>query len=160
MRPVLIVVVLAAAGCSAGKPAESEIAAACPPGTGVTVSNAWVRTAAAGQTTSALYMTICNGGDADDALIAVKSDLADAIEIHQSMESDGVMSMSPLASVPVAHGAPTTFAPGGLHVMLIGLHAPIIEGASEPMTLVFEKAGEIPVKATALTGVKDNGHEP
>jgi hypothetical protein len=98
--------------------------------------------------TGAAYLTVRNGGDADDRLIGVATEVADRAELHASDIQDGVMRMRPLEAVAVpAHGE-AVLAPGGLHVMLIGLKAPLEEGGSFALTLTFENAGEIEVTAT------------
>jgi copper(I)-binding protein len=61
---------------------------------------------------------------------------------------DGVMRMRAVEAVEVpAHGQ-VALEPGGLHVMLIGLKAPLEEGGSFPLKLVFANAGEVEVVAT------------
>jgi copper(I)-binding protein len=43
-----------------------------------------------------------------------------------------------------------TLAPGGMHLMLMGLQDKLSEGTAFPMTLNFEKAGEIAVDVSVL----------
>lgn len=165
MRLSLIALAAAAATACAPRTERSSAAASDPcagsPAGEVGVVAAFLRPAAAGQATSALYFTICNRGAAGDALIAVRSSLADAIEIHETTKSDaGVASMAPLARLDVAAGAATALAPGGRHVMLIGLRGPIAVGAEERFTLIFEKAGEIEVTAIARAVAEEpSAHE-
>jgi hypothetical protein len=98
--------------------------------------------------TGAAYFTVRNGGDADDRLIGVASEVADRAELHSSTMQDGVMRMRPVEAVEVpAHGA-AALEPGGLHVMLIGLKSPLQEGGSFALTLTFANAGEVEVVAT------------
>jgi copper(I)-binding protein len=102
--------------------------------------------------TGAAYLTVRNGGDADDQLIGVVSDVADRAELHASVVQDGVMRMRPVEAVEVpAHGE-AVLEPGGVHVMLIGLKAPLDEGGSFALTLVFENAGEVEV-VTTIEGI-------
>jgi copper(I)-binding protein len=70
---------------------------------------------------------------------------------------DGVMKMRPVEAIEVAPGEPTVLGPGGLHIMMMGLKAPLVEGERFPVTLVFERAGEATVhvvvdKATSMHG--------
>lgn len=98
--------------------------------------------------TGAVYLAVRNGGDQDDRLIGVASDVADRAELHASVMEDGVMRMRSVEAVEVpAHGE-AVLGPGGLHVMLVGLKAPLEEGGSFPLTLTFEDAGEVEVKVT------------
>ncbi len=64
------------------------------------------------------------------------------------MTMDGmVMKMRQLDMLAVKAGETVKLAPGGLHIMLIRLKEPLREGMSVPLTLVFEKAGEVSVEA-------------
>jgi len=56
-----------------------------------------------------------------------------------------VMKMRPVEDIDVPPAAPVELKPGGLHIMLLGLTAPLKEGDSFPLTLTFAKAGEITV---------------
>jgi hypothetical protein len=110
------------------------------------VENPWARESVT--RTGAAYLTVRNGGDADDRLIGVASEAADKALLHSSVMQDGVMRMRPVEAVEVpAHGA-AVLEPGGVHVMLIGLKAPLEEGGSFALTLAFEHAGEVEVMAT------------
>ena len=57
------------------------------------------------------------------------------------------MKMRPVEAIEVHPGTPTVLKPGGLHVMLMGLAAPLKKGQRVPLTLTFEKAGSIEVEA-------------
>ena len=41
--------------------------------------------------------------------------------------------------------ATVTLAPGGLHLMLMGLKAPLVEGETVPVTLTFANAGTVEI---------------
>jgi periplasmic copper chaperone A len=104
--------------------------------------------------TGAAYLTVRNGGDADDRLIGISTEVADSAELHSSIVQDGVMRMRPVEALEVpAHGE-AVLEPGGLHVMLVGLKAPLEEGGSFALTLAFEDAGEVEVTAT----IENIGH--
>jgi copper(I)-binding protein len=114
--------------------------------------------------TGVAYLTVRNGGDQDDRLIGVSSEVADKAELHSSVVQDGVMKMRAVEALDVpAHGE-AVLEPGGLHIMLIGLKAPLEEGKSFALTLEFENAGEIEVMTTveniahAGGGGHDHGH--
>ena len=73
--------------------------------------------------------------------------LADRVEMHRmSMEGD-VMRMRPVESIEVPAGATVALQPGGMHLMLMGLKAPLAAGQRVTLTLQFEKAGEVAVQA-------------
>jgi hypothetical protein len=57
-----------------------------------------------------------------------------------------MMKMHKVDAVEVPAGQAVGFASGGLHVMLIGLKAPLVEGNTFPLTLHFEHAGAVTVE--------------
>ena len=91
------------------------------------------------------YLSILNSGAADDRLIAIEADFP-RVMMHDSKVVDGVASMLALDGVAIPAGQTVTFAPGGLHVMFMGLNGdPLEAGEDVPATLVFEKAGRLDV---------------
>jgi copper(I)-binding protein len=129
--------------------------AAAEPGA-IEVTAAWAR-ATVGHIPGGAFLTIVNKGNSDDRLIAVTSPVAKTADVHQSKNEDGVMKMVPVPVLEIKAGATVTFAPGGYHIMLMGLTAPLKAGETFPLTLVFEKAGKIEVtvkvgKAGAMSG--------
>ena len=161
MRYALILTFLAAAACGAPEEADQRAAAthACPPG--VTVIDGWTKPARAGQPVSAAYVTICNGGEEDDALVAIANGptpVAGALEIHLSTMADGVMSMKKAERIVLPAGGQTVFEPGGAHIMLIGVDADIAQGAEPTFRLEFENAEDIQW-AFEVREEKDGAHE-
>lgn len=154
MRYVLVLgAMLSAIGCGphhADHAAQS--ATACPAGGGISVVDAWARAAAPGQAVSAGYFTLCNGGASDDALVSATSSAAGVVELHESTtNADGVSSMRHLDELPAPAGGRVTLAPGGAHLMLMGLSAPLSEGGSISVTLRFKSGAtetiDLPVRA-------------
>jgi copper(I)-binding protein len=99
--------------------------------------------------TSAVYMTITNPTDSDDALVAAITDVAGIVEIHESMLGDNdVMMMRPVdGGIPIPATESQELRPGGFHVMLLDLPAAIEAGDTITVTLVFESGAEIIVAA-------------
>ena len=97
------------------------------------------------------YMTLKNMGETD-RLIAAKNDaVAGNIELHTHEMNDGVMSMMEVeGGIVLPKGDTVTFKPGGLHIMMMGLKAPLKKGETLDLTLVFEKAGDVPVSFPIL----------
>ncbi len=114
------------------------------------VQAAWSRPAAQG-TTGAGFMTLANPGARADALVAVESPLAREVQIHQSSMKDGIASMQRTARVPIPAGGRVTFAPGGYHLMLMGLTKPLKAGDTVPVTLTFASGAK--VKASFVVGL-------
>jgi hypothetical protein len=115
----------------------------------IDITNAWAR-ASAGPT-GAVYLTLDNHGGAADRLVGVASDAAKTVELHQSIEENGIMKMRGVDGLDLpAHGQ-ASLAPEGYHIMLIGLIRPLNAGDSVAVTLRFSKAEpvtvQVPVKA-------------
>jgi copper(I)-binding protein len=113
---------------------------------GLTVEKPWARPAAVGQM-GVIYLTVKDTG-APDRLVGVKTPVADDAQLHVSKMSGNMMEMRPVDAIPVAPGKPLVLAPGGYHIMLMGLKHPLKEGDTIPMTLVFEKGGAVSATAT------------
>ena len=109
---------------------------------GVLLKDGWARASIGAAKTSAIYITLDNSHGPDDKLLEVRSDAAKAVEIHSMSMTDGVMKMRRMDYLALPHGETVKLAPGGWHIMLIGLKNPLSVGGSVDATFVFEKAGE------------------
>ena len=116
---------------------------------GIRVDGAWARRAPMldGSGNGAAYATLANSGKDADALISAASDVAGAVEIHETYQQSGIMKMRPLDRIDVAPGATVEMKPGGYHIMLLNLKRDLKPGETTELTLVFRKAGAIAVKA-------------
>lgn len=113
------------------------------------VESAWARPNPAVVPNSAAYLKMTNTGAVADRLLEVSGDVAARVELHETRLESGMMSMRPLTEgVAIAPGATLILAPHGLHVMLIELRAPLEAGQTFPLTLRFERAGEVTVTVT------------
>ena len=139
IRTIRIVLLLATA--LAGWPLTGRAA-----DSGLTVENAWARPAAVGQM-GVIYLTVKDAG-APDQLIGARTPVADDAQLHRSMMNGNMMEMRTVSEAPVAPGQPLVLAPGGYHIMLMGLKRPLKEGDTVPVTLVFRKAGTVTATAT------------
>lgn len=111
----------------------------------LTVGHPYARATAPGQPNGGAYLKLVNTGSVDDRLLSVSADVARSVELH-SMSMDGnVMRMRHVDGVDVPAGQTVELKPGGLHVMLLDLKAPLKEGQKFPVRLKFEKAGELMV---------------
>ena len=90
------------------------------------------------------FLTITNTGNTDDVLLEVRADFP-KVEVHTTEESDGVARMMHVDNLPIPAGETVELAPGGYHVMFMGLEAPFEDGQKIPATLIFENAGEVEV---------------
>jgi copper(I)-binding protein len=95
--------------------------------------------------TGAGYLTITNAGTAADRLLEVRADFPD-VQLHTTeVDAAGVARMRELEAVEIPAGETVVFEPRGMHVMFVGLAAPLEAGATIPAVLVFEQAGEVEV---------------
>ena len=112
----------------------------------IVVENAWTLPLPSVAVNGASYLTIYNHGDAHaDNLIGARSPVAGQVEIHDMMHSDGQMKMYKIDRVEIPAQGTVALEPGAIHLMLKGLTRPLVEGEMFPLTLEFEKAGEIDV---------------
>ncbi|MCP5368718.1 MAG: copper chaperone PCu(A)C [Hyphomicrobiales bacterium] len=124
----------------------------------VTVSDAWARASAGPARAGAAFMMIMNKGEADK-LVAAKADVGQTTELHTHIKEGDVMRMRRVDSVPVPAGGMAMLQPGGYHVMFMKLKAPLKEGSTFPLTLTFEKAGDVTVTVTVkAAGAMGGGH--
>jgi copper(I)-binding protein len=115
----------------------------------VQVKDAWARATPGKAQTGAAYFTVESA--TPDRLVAVSTPAADKAELHNMTTEGGVMKMRPLAGIDLPAGQAVTLKPGGTHVMLMGLKAPLQAGQSVPMTLTFEKSGKREITVTVET---------
>jgi len=132
----------------------------------VRIEDAWARATVPGQASSGAFMKLTAAHGA--RLEAVNSPAAGAAEIHEMVLQDNVMRMRPLAGLELPPGRTVELKPGGLHVMLLELKAPLVAGSTLPLELqVRDAAGalsrvmvQVPVRALgapASSGMK-HGH--
>ena len=150
-HPTLAVVLLAAlavvaslAACGGG----SASSRATP-----TISDAWVRLPVGADTSqTAAYMTIANTGPDADALIGVTCALGGMAAMHQTTTSSGMTGMQMMDRLEIPGGGSLRMEPGGYHIMLTGLTAPLTMGQKVTFTLTFEHAGTMTVEAEVRGG--------
>lgn len=113
----------------------------------VTVRDAWVREAGAGRPTTAAFMILENKGAVLRALIRGSASVGDTLELHEMKRDDGMMRMSPVQRIEIpAHGE-VALRPGGLHLMIFGLKAPLTATDSVALTLTFDDGSVLTLKA-------------
>jgi copper(I)-binding protein len=125
------------------------------------IGQPWTRATPPSAAAGGGFLTVTNKGAAPDRLLSAKSAAAGAVQIHEMKMEGNVMRMRELeGGLAIAPGATVTLAPGGFHLMLMGLKEPLKQGATVPLTLVFEKAGSIDVEMEiqALGAASPGGH--
>ncbi len=121
------------------------------------IGHPWARMTPAGAKVGGGYLAIENKGTEPDRLVSVTAEIADRAEIHEMTVKDGVMNMRMLADgIEIPAGGEVKLAPGGYHLMLIGLKQPLKEGERFKGTLTFAKAGTVDVefKVEGMAGPK------
>ena len=103
------------------------------------VDHAWARATPGKSDVGAAYVTIRS--PTADRLIAASTPVAKEAQLHTMTMTGMVMKMRPISGVDIPADKPVTLAPGGMHIMLIGLKSPLKAGQSFPLTLTFAKAG-------------------
>lgn len=130
-------------------------ASAASAATGVQVSG-WAQPTVAGQSTGAAYLVIRNYGPSADRLVSLASPAAGMVSVHRSMTVGDISRMRAAGAIVVPPGKILTMSPGGYHVMLMGLKAPLKPGTRLPLTVRFEHGGErrlsLPIQMSAPDG--------
>lgn len=94
--------------------------------------------------TGGAFVKIVNSGAEPDRLIGVRADYP-KVEIHETIEKDGVAKMQPAGEIEIPAGGTVELKPGGYHIMFMGLKGDqrFDVGETVEATLIFEKAGEV-----------------
>jgi periplasmic copper chaperone A len=117
------------------------------------ITQAWTRATPNGAKIGGGFLTIENKGSTPDRLIGGSTDAASKIEVHEMAMKDGVMTMRPLDNgLTIDPGKTVKLAQGGYHLMMFDLKDQLKQGDTVPVTLKFEKAGEVKV-SLAVQGV-------
>ena len=103
----------------------------------------WTRATPGHATTAAIYLTIVNTGKEADALTGVETGNAERAMVHVTTVTNGNAQMRMVPSLAIPASSTVTLKPGGHHIMLEGLKAPLRQGESFIITLTFAKAGKI-----------------
>lgn len=111
----------------------------------LTISGAYARATLPRAPVGGAYMTISNAG-AEDRLLSVTAPVGSDVQIHEMTMIDSVMSMRQLQDgLVLPAGGTVELAPGGYHMMIMGLTEPLVEGQVIEMVLTFAQAGAVTV---------------
>jgi copper(I)-binding protein len=110
----------------------------------VKIEQAWARPTVAGQQGGGAFLSITSASA--DRLVGGSTPLAERLELHSMAMKGDVMEMRQLDGIKLPAGKRVELKAGGLHVMFIGLKQPLALGSKVPVTLKFEKAGEVKVE--------------
>lgn len=131
-----------AAGCGSDEASDGSAEA-------LSISEPWARPTPPGSDRTAIYATIGNGAPEADRLTGVTTDRCSMTELHTTViDDDGVAGMQPAddQALAVAAGADLVLEPGGLHVMCLGVTAPLAEDDTFGATFSFESGSTVEVE--------------
>ncbi|TGR23233.1 MULTISPECIES: copper chaperone PCu(A)C [unclassified Mesorhizobium] len=121
------------------------------------IGHPWSRATPTGAKVAGGYFTITNNGSTPDRLLSITSDISEKAELHEMGVKDGVMTMRPVdGGLEIPAGGKVALAPGGYHLMFIGLKRQPKQGEKFAATLTFEKAGKVSVEF-AVEGMGETG---
>ena len=109
----------------------------------IMIKDPWAR--ASISKNGASYLTIMNHGKHPEKLIGVMAPVAKRVELHTHKNDNGVMRMREIKNIPLPPHGSVSLKPGGHHIMMIGLNRRLKLGDEFPLTLIFEKRGNITV---------------
>lgn len=114
------------------------------------IENAWARATPPNAKTAAIYMTMRNEGSTPFSLVKADTSASGMTMLHNTVMEKDVMKMKHMMRVAIEPGKTATFEPGGMHIMLMSLNRPLIEGETLDLTLSFKKrepiALTVPIK--------------
>ena len=158
MKPTLNLLVIA--GLLAGFALSANVALAGD----ISLEGAWARATSPVAKSGGAFMTIHNRGSIADRLVTAKSDVSGKTEIHLTKLENGIMLMQEVDGVDIPANGKAKLKPGAHHIMFMGLKQPLVEGMTFPITLTFEKGGEVNVTVSVkpigagMEHMKDHGH--
>jgi copper(I)-binding protein len=124
------------------------------------ITQAWSRATPGGAQVAGGYLTIENKGALPDRLLSASTSAARKVEIHEMALDKGIMTMRPVdGGLFIEAGKTVKFEPGGRHLMLLGLAAPLTEGSQVSVSLAFEQAGQVTVPF-AVQGIGGRAPDP
>jgi copper(I)-binding protein len=123
----------------------------------ITIDQPWARATPPGAKIAAGYLTIRNTGGAD-RLVSASSPAAEKVETHVTVKDGDVSRMREVKGYAVPAKGKVELTPGGSHLMLVNIKAPLKEGEKVPLVLRFEKAGEVKTEL-AVRALGASAHE-
>lgn len=161
IKLALAAAALSLTACNPSEPAKAPAAETPTATAAVTATDAWCRPSPNGAKAGGCYVTLTAA--TDDRLTGGSTPRAGSLQVHEMKTENGMMKMAELtAGLPLPAGQAVALAPGGNHLMLIGLTAPLVAGETVPLTFQFASAPAITVQAQvrqpAMDGMDHAAH--
>jgi hypothetical protein len=125
----------------------------------VVLEGAWVRALPPTQTRTAAYLTVRNTGTEAVVVSGASTPIAGRVELHETLQTEGMMRMQEQSEVRVPAGAAVSFAPGGLHLMLLDLDAMPAVGDAVQLCLTVDGAPLCTVAETRRDAAPAGHHD-
>ena len=116
-----------------------------PPPFQIDVTDAVARPTRPGAPHSAAYFALANAGSAPARLVGATAEGVRVVELHRTVAAGGVARMERVEGVDLAPGEAVSFAPGGLHLMLVGVDGPLADGDTLALALAFASGDTVHV---------------
>ncbi|PLA74548.1 hypothetical protein CYQ88_05565 [Hydrogenovibrio sp. SC-1] len=120
----------------------------------IEVDDAYVRIAPPNALATAAFMELENESNDDHALVSAKTTINQTTELHTHINDNGVMKMRQVSQIDLPADQEVKLQPGGFHIMLIGLNAPIQEGQHIQIELKFEDGSTKTISAKSRSMMK------
>lgn len=153
MRPSLVALALAAtavAGCGSGEAGEQDAVVE----DGMAVIDAWTRPTPPGVDSAAIYLTVENRDAPDDRIDGMTATACSTVVPHRTeIDDDGVASMPGIIDdeLSLPTGSTVTMEPNGIHLMCLGIGAPLQAGQQFQLELGFRAHAPITVTVTVVS---------
>jgi periplasmic copper chaperone A len=122
------------------------------------VRHPWTRATAAGDKFAVAYIEIRNSGRQPDRVVGVSTPAADRVELHSTKRGGDSAKTRKVTSFEVPARWRLLLSPGGSHLALVGLRKPLVKGHRIPLSLRFERAGELKVELEVQAAGSKRAH--
>jgi len=113
---------------------------------GVAVTDVWSRATTPGAAAAVVYLRLANRSEHTVTIQGIETPVAARAHIHRTVADEGLTKMVPVAELSLAPGEEAEFKPGGLHVMLMGLKRPLVEGSTFPVSLKLHQTPDLQIE--------------
>ena len=125
----------------------------------IVIEKPWARASIGTSRPGGAYLIVRNEGSEAISLVGLHTEIAGMPSIHETRTNlDGISSMAPADDILIPAGGMIALEPGGYHVMLMKLKAPLVKGETFMMTLLFSDGTEIETNVPVL-GIGSRGPE-